>query len=371
MGYTAVKKSDSLERMDHKKSLATPAEKPAATRTLADETAPTPSRMQRVGAYVPGVAVCLLGALVALAGSRLVPGMSALLIAIILGAIWRNVAPVPTTLAAGVTFSAKKILRLGIVLLGFQLSLSAILDLGFGVLLIVVIAVATTFFATLWIGQLIGISFAQRLLIASGFSICGAAAVAATEGTIKSKDEEVATAIALVVLFGTLMIPLVPFLGSLLGLPEETLGMWIGASTHEVAQVVAAGGAVGSGALAVAVTVKLARVLTLAPIMAGIAVFVRGQNAEVGAKKPPIIPVFVLGFIVTMLLRTAGFLPDNILSALEVLQTLLLAAAMFALGLGVHLPSLFRVGARPVVLGLISTTFILAVSLGGSLIFSA
>lgn len=118
-------------------------------------------------------------------------------------------------------------------------------------------------------------------------------------------------------------------------------------------------------------TVKLARVLTLAPIMAGIAVFVRGQNAEVGAKKPPIIPVFVLGFIVTMLLRTAGFLPDNILSALEVLQTLLLAAAMFALGLGVHLPSLFRVGARPVVLGLISTTFILAVSLGGSLIFSA
>src|SRR5690625_2639104 len=126
MGYTTVKKSDSLERMDHKKSLATPAEKTAATRTLADETAP--SRMQRVGAYVPGVAVCLLGALVALAGSRLLPGMSALLIAIILGAIWRNVAPVPTTLSAGVTFSAKKILRLGIVLLGFQLSLSAILD---------------------------------------------------------------------------------------------------------------------------------------------------------------------------------------------------------------------------------------------------
>src|SRR5699024_12717586 len=140
---------------------------------------------------------------------------------------------------AGVTFSAKKILRLGIVLLGFHLSLSAILDLGFGVLLVVVIAVATSFFATLWIGQLMGVSFAQRMLIAAGFSICGAAAVAAAEGTIKSKDEEVATAIALVVLFGRRMIPLVPFLGSQLGLQEELPGMWIGASTHEACHVVA------------------------------------------------------------------------------------------------------------------------------------
>src|SRR5690625_2177801 len=320
---------------------------------------------------VLAIVVSFSGGALAWVIAQFLSGVSALLIAILLGALWRNMAPVSKRLSQSVAFSSKKILRTGIILLGFQLSLSAITDLGVGVVLVVVASVAGTFFFTVWVGQLMGISFAQRLLIASGFSICAAAAVAATEGTIKSKDEEVATAIALVVLFGTLMIPLVPFLGSLLGLPEETLGMWIGASTHEVAQVVAAGGAVGSGALAVAVTVKLARVLTLAPIMAGIAVFMRGQNAEVGAKKPPIIPVFVLGFIVTMLLRTAGFLPDNILSALEGLQTLLLADCMFGLRLGVHLPSLFRVGARPVVLGLISTTFILAVSLGGSLIFSA
>ncbi len=320
-------------------------------------------------AFVPGVAVCLVGATLAWLIAQVLPGVSALLIAIIVGALWRNLAPVPVVLSSGVKFSSKKLLRTGIVLLGLQLSLSSILDLGLGVLLVVVLSVAVTFFATLWAGHLMGISFAQRLLIASGFSICGAAAVAATEGATKAKEEEVATAIALVVLFGTLMIPLVPFLGGLLGMPEEMLGMWIGASTHEVAQVVAAGGAVGSGALAVAVTVKLARVITLAPIIAGISLHMRRNGAETGAKKPPIVPLFVVGFIVAMLLRTAGVLPEGILSAMQVVQTVLLAAAMFALGLGVHLPSLFRVGAKPVVLGVISTAVILTVSLAGTVLF--
>lgn len=161
------------------------------------------------------------------------------------------------------------------------------MDLGFGVVLVVVAAVAT-FFATPWAGRLMGIGLAQRLLIAAGFSVCGAAAVAGAEGVTKAKEEETATAIAMVVLFGTLMIPLVPFLGGLLGTPDEVLGMWIGASTHEVAQVVAAGGTIGGGALAVAVTVKLARVITLAPIIAGISVYMRRQGPQGGSKKPAV-----------------------------------------------------------------------------------
>src|SRR5699024_1169925 len=145
--------------------------------------------------------------------AQLLPSISALLIAILFGALWRNLAPVPVVLDKGVKFSSKKLLRLGIILLGLQVSLSSILELGFGILLVVVISVAATFLATLWVGHLMGIGLAQRLLIASGFSICGAAAVAATEGATNAKEEEVATAIGLVVLFGTLMIPAVPFLG--------------------------------------------------------------------------------------------------------------------------------------------------------------
>lgn len=329
---------------------------------------PPTNKLRKLGALVPGVVVCLVAAVISWLGAQVI-GMSALLIAILLGAVWRNIAPVPTAMSEGVAFSSKKLLRTGIVLLGLQLSLSSILDLGFGVLAVVLVSVTVTFFGTLWAGHLMGISFAQRVLIACGFSICGAAAVAAAEGTTDAKEEEVATAIALVVLFGTLMIPLVPTLGSLLGMPDEMAGMWIGASTHEVAQVVAAGGTVSGAALAVAVTVKLARVITLAPIIAGIAVFMRRRGTQPGAAKPPIVPLFVAGFIVAMLIRTAGFLPQDFLSAMEIAQTILLAAAMFALGLGVHIRSLFKVGAKPVVLGVISTSIILVVSLGGSLLF--
>lgn len=318
---------------------------------------------------IPGVAVCLLVAGVSWLVSGAIPGLSALLIAILLGALWRNLLPLPETLNSGVDFSSVKLLRTGIILLGFQLSLSTILDLGPGVLLVVLMSVAVTFGATLWIGHLMGIGLAQRLLIASGFSICGAAAVAATEDTAKASKEETATALALVVFFGTIMIPLVPFLGRLIGLSDESLGMWIGGSTHEVAQVVAAGGAVGGGALAVAVTVKLARVLMLAPVIAGITVYMNRKGEQRTGKRSPLVPLFVVGFVIAMLVRSAGVLPEGVLEVLQVVQTLLLAAAMFALGLGVHFKSLLKVGGRPVILGLLSTLVIMAVSLGGTLVF--
>ena len=336
----------------------------------ADTDTPLPrSVLLATAKYSPGISVCIGGAVAAWLVSGILAGVSPLLVAIVAGALWRNLLPVPITLLSGIAFSSKKLLRTGIILLGLQLSLSSILALGPGVLLVVLLSVSVTFGATLWVGHLLGIGLAQRLLIASGFSICGAAAVAATENATKGKEEEVATAIGLVVLFGTVMIPLIPFLGGILGLSEETLGMWIGASTHEVAQVVAAGGAVGSGALAVAVTVKLARVLTLAPIIAGISLYFRRKESAKAETRPPLVPLFVVGFVIAMLIRTSGVLPDTALAAAQILQTLLLAAAMFALGLGVHLKGLLRVGGRPVALGLIATLVIMAVSLAGAMIF--
>lgn len=317
---------------------------------------------------LPGLSVCIAAATLSLLVGRVLPGASPLLIAILLGAVWGNSLSIPSGLIPGIAVASKNLLRIGIILLGLQLSLSAVLGLGPGVLLIVLLSVALTFAATLWLGKLLGVGFAQSLLIASGFSICGAAAVAATESATGAKKTEVATAIGLVVLFGTLMIPLVPFLGELLGMPERTLGIWIGASTHEVAQVVAAGEAVGGSALAVAVTVKLARVLTLAPITAGIAMHMRRTRPDAGGKRPPMVPLFIVGFIAAMLLRTADVLPTEVLEWTQILQTLLLSAAMFALGLGVQLRSLLRVGRRPVLLGLLSTLVILAVSLLGTVL---
>lgn len=320
----------------------------------------------RVLSILPGLTICLGGAVLSWLVSRLVPGTSPLLVAILLGALLGNLLPMPAVFFQGTAVSSKHLLRGGIVLLGLQLPLSAVFGLGPGVLLIVLASVGFTFAATLWLGKVLGIAPAQRLLIASGFSICGAAAVAATESAAGARKTEVATAIGLVVLFGTLMIPAVPFLGELLGLSDRSLGIWIGASTHEVAQVVAAGEAVGGTALAVAVTVKLARVLTLAPIVAGITLHRRRKEPRTGAALPPVVPVFVIGFVGAMLVRSLNVLPPSVLESAQTVQTLMLAAAMFALGLGLHLRSLLRVGRQPVLLGLLSTGVILTVSLIGT-----
>lgn len=303
--------------------------------------------------------------------AQFIPMASSLLIAIILGAIVANTVTLPAVLAPGIAIMAKRVLRIGIVLLGLKVSLGDILGLGYGVIGVVVAVVTIGIFATLWIGKMMGIPPAQRLLIGCGFSICGAAAVAAVDGSTETKDEDVATAIGLVVLFGTLMIPLVPAMTTVLGLTEFQGGLWAGASIHEVAQVVAAGGIIGSGALTVAVIVKLARVLMLAPIMVVLGIQARRNAVDTGgAKRPPLVPLFVIGFIAMVVVTSTGVLPESVAGVLTWLQGACLAAAMFALGLGVKIKNLIQVGFKPVILGAITTVIVLLVGLVGMYLVS-
>ena len=337
-----------------------------------------------IPAWAPGLAVALGAAGLAIAAHRVLPGLSPLLAAIILGVLVGNTVGVPTNLAPGIAVASRRLLRLGIVVLGVQLSLRDIVGLGAGMVAVVVAVVAVGIGSTLWLGQLMGVPPMRRLLIACGFSICGAAAVAAVDGVVEAEEEDVATAVALVVAFGTLMIPLSPLLGALVGFDDRDRGLLAGASIHEVAQVVAAGGLIGGGALGVAVVVKLARVLMLAPVIAvigwrrriaaaraaaGVAAGLpEGHGgADVGgtSRRPPLVPLFVIGFLAASLLRTADVLPQAVLHTAPAAQNLLLGAAMFALGCGVHLGRLRQVGLRPVALAAASTVVVSAVALGG------
>jgi uncharacterized integral membrane protein (TIGR00698 family) len=316
----------------------------------------------------PGLLVSAAVGAACLAVGSSVPGLSAMLVAVLLGALWRNVLPVPAILEPGIAVAAKRVLRWGVVLLGLQLSLPSILALGPGVLVVAVAAVAVTFFATLALGRFLKVDPELTLLIASGFSICGAAAVAGVQGAVRASQEKVAAAVALVVLFGTLMIPLMPALVAALRLNAGDGGTLIGGATHEVAQVVAAAGIAGGGTLlAVAVPVKLARVLLMAPVVAGVSLAQRrkGGAPKSGAKRPPLVPLFVLGFLLMVLVATTGWVPVAVLDAVKPLQQFLLATAMFALGLGVNVKSLIKLGGRPVLLGLLSTLVILGVVLTG------
>ena len=318
----------------------------------------------------PGLAVCALAALVAVLVNLWNPVLSALLIAIVLGMLVGNLAPMPAQMDPGVKFASKRLLRVGVVLLGLQVSLGDIAGLGWGMVGVVLAVVALTFALTLVIGRLLRLSLPATLLIASGFSICGAAAVAACDGVIDAEDEEVASALAQVVLFGTLMIAVIPLLSGLLGLSEHQAGLWAGASIHEVAQVVAAAGIIGPAALAVAVIVKLARVVLLAPVMAILSTWQRRRQDASGAAgtKPPLVPLFVVGFLIAVVVASLNIVPAQVLSGIKVLQTFLLSAAMFGLGTGVNFRKLLGMGGRPIVLGASATGIVTLLGLGGVLL---
>lgn len=336
-----------------------------------EPTLPVPSTAPvRRGPWA-GIALSLVGAGVAIGVSQVAPGVSAMLVAILLGALLVNVAALrgglPAILEPGLAVAARRFLRLGVVLLGLQLVLGDIAALGWPIVVGVVVIVGGTMAITLLLGRWLRIDPSQALLIAGGFSICGAAAVAGVDGVLaRRKETETATAVALVVLFGTLMIAVMPTLTGLLGLDPHTAGIWTGASVHEVAQVVAAAGIIGPDALKVAVVVKLARVLMLAPVLGVIS---WRQRAEIAASArtdrtlPPLVPLFVVGFVVMVLVRSVGVLPGPVLDGAKTAETWLLAAAMFALGTSVHLAVLKRAGGRTLVLAGLATLVVTA--LGG------
>ncbi len=308
---------------------------------------------------------------VALGIARFVPAVSPLLIAIVVGAVLANAVTLPQRVQPGLQFSAKKLLRLGVALLGLQLTFADIIGLGPAVIAVVVAIVVLGIGVTMLLGRLLRMTWTQRLLIACGFSICGAAAAAAVDGVVDAEDEEVLTTVALVVVFGTAMIGLVPLLSGAFGLGNRAAGIWAGGAVHEVAQVVATGGALGGTALTVAVVVKLARVVLLAPVLAVIGWQVRRRaDSEPGDRRPPLIPLFVIAFVVCAALRTTGVLPEAVLGTAKLVQTALLTAAMFALGAGVRVAALRRVGPRPLILALLSTVWVSSVALAGALLAS-
>jgi uncharacterized integral membrane protein (TIGR00698 family) len=311
-----------------------------------------------------------LGATVALIAGQFTSAVSPLLIAIVAGAVLANTVSLPAKFQPGLAFSAKRLLRVGIALLGLQLMFSDIVGLGWGVIAVVVAIVFLGIAGTMYAGKLLGLSWSQRILIACGFSICGAAAVAAADGVVNAREEELLTAVALVVIFGTLMIPTIPLLADAFGMNEIEAGMWAGGSIHEVAQVVAAGSALGATALGVATVVKLARVLMLAPVMAFLSIRQRTMVDNTATKRPPLIPLFVVAFIGCMGLRSTGMLPNELLGLAKTVQTALLAAAMFALGLGVRLSVIRGVGARPFVLAAISTVWVATIAYVGVVLVS-
>jgi uncharacterized integral membrane protein (TIGR00698 family) len=339
--------------------------------------------------WLPGVAVAGLAALVAFGLHLLLPAIPLLTAAVALGMVVGQIPAtqrlLDTVLKPGIQVAARRLLRIGIVVLGLKLSLFDIAGLGWAAIVVIVLIVGITFAATLGFGKLLRLPGTQPILIAAGFSICGASAVGAMSAVTRSKDEDQATPIALVTLCGTLAIFILPILRIPLGLDAEQFGLWVGLSVHDVGQVVATAQIAGPAALAVAVVVKLTRVLTLAPMVAIVGLVERGRDARADRdalaldpaskpierpKRPPIVPLFIVGFLAAVVIRTFVPLSPDLLSFADTVQTTLLAMALFALGSNIRFAKLARTGWRALIVGLASWVLIAGLSLGAVAVLS-
>ena len=320
---------------------------------------------------IPGLAWVAAALLVASVAATMTPSVPMLVAAMIIGIAGRSLGLIPNAASAGLGFASSSLLRAGIVLLGLRLSIQDVSGLGAPTLGVVAATVLVTFFTVQLLGRRLGLTPGLSVLVASGFSICGNSAIASVKEVSRSEEEEVAAAVGVVTLSGTLAVFLLPVVGQWLGLPNDQLGIWAGASVQDTAQVIAAASTLGPQALAIATAVKLTRVLFLAPVVAGVSI--ARQHADqpgdhagddgTPAVRPRLVPTFVVLFLAAMVLRTTGLVPTSALSAAMNAENWVLGAGLVGLGSSVRLSSVRQLGPGPLLLGGFAWATVASVSL--------
>jgi uncharacterized integral membrane protein (TIGR00698 family) len=297
-------------------------------------------------------------------------GISALTLAIVLGmgvgnSIYPRIAP---PCAAGVTFSKQALLRAGIILYGLRLTFQDIAGVGFSGILIDSLVLCSTFGIALWAGiRVFGLDRETAILIGAGSSICGAAAVMATEPVVRGRPDQVTAAVATVVVFGTVAMFLYPAVyhftlsHPLLAMSPTAYGLFTGSTVHEVAQVVAAGRAISDSASNTAVITKMVRVMMLAPFLVLLSAYLSSSRArvaksavtELGSRgvRRVVIPWFALGFVAVAALNSRAMLPATWISTGVGIDAFLLTMAMAALGVTTHGSAIRSAGVKPLALG--------------------
>lgn len=315
-----------------------------------------------MAAFIPGLLLtgCITAAAYLLA---VLPGlavMGTLGIALFLGLAARAVIGLPKATERGVDFSAKTLLRLGIVLLGVRLNFALIGEAGLMVLVLDlgVIVLGIVFIERL--GWWLGVSRSLRLSIAVGSSICGASAIVAAAPIVRAKKDEISVSVATVSILGTLGVLAYTVLGAALGLDAVAYGLMTGATLQEVGQVLAAGFALGPQAGDLATITKLTRVALLAPVLIVVGVLLirwdsrddgQSSDASVQTERPPLLPAFLFGFLVVGGVNTLGFIPPQLAGWMQTVSLILTAAAMAGIGLNVDFRALRKIGGKAMILG--------------------
>jgi uncharacterized integral membrane protein (TIGR00698 family) len=353
--------------------------------------APGSGLPERADRLIPGLATAAVALAVAFLVHRLVPVLPAMTLAVVLGVLAANLPAAGVWTAGrarpGLDFAGKHLMRGGIILLGLKVSIMDVLGLGWLALVLIAGVVAASFGGTYLISRLFRLPPVTALLVATGFSICGASAIGAMAAVRRIRHVDTVLPVALVTLCGTLAIGVLPLFVHPLQLSAPAFGAWTGASVHDVGQVVATAQTAGTAALGIAVVVKLTRVLLLAPVaaIAGAHMRVAARNGagdgegtdgsgvavNTRAKLPPVVPLFVLGFMAMVGLRSTEWLSAGWLEAGAALQDILLGAALFGLGSAVRIRTLLLTGGRALLAALASWLLIALLGLAAALLITA
>ncbi|MEW8969037.1 MAG: putative sulfate exporter family transporter [Mesobacillus sp.] len=305
-----------------------------------------------------GIALTLVLALAArlIAGLPFFAIMGQLVIAIMLGMIWRASVGVNSGLLEGASYSSKKLLRLGIILLGFRLNLYDIYNAGTTVFFIAFANLTFALLVVYLLSRLFKVEKRLGILTACGTAICGAAAVVAIAPVIKANEKETAVGAANVAVLGTIFTILYTLIFSYLDLNALDYGVFAGGTLHEIAHVVAAADPAGQAALDLAIIVKLTRVALLVPVAILIGFLIQRKESGDDSQKMTLanlpIPWFILGFLAVSAFNTLGVVSDVVASAIVSLAYLLIGMAMAGLGLNVDFKSFRQMGGKALSAGL-------------------
>jgi uncharacterized integral membrane protein (TIGR00698 family) len=356
--------------------LHTEVKSPAAAPTPPARSAPIRAGASRLLGRLPGLVVVLVLAGIAVPLGRLVPVVGGPVFGIVLGVLAGLLVPVVRSdrCRPGYDFASKNLLQLSIVVLGTGLSLQQVVRVGGSSLPVMLGTLAVALGGAWLFGRLLGVRGDTQTLIGVGTAICGASAIAAATAAIGAKRSSVAYALATIFTFNVVAVLLFPPLGHLLGLGNESFGLWAGTAINDTSSVVAAGYAYSQQAGDQALVVKLTRSLMLVPIVLGLVILKSRREAKlaggssVGVKKSlpwrRMVPLFLLGFIAAAALRTAGLVPDAWLPNLSLLGTFLITSALVAIGLSLRPAELRKAGPRPLLLGAILWLAVTSTSLG-------
>jgi uncharacterized integral membrane protein (TIGR00698 family) len=300
-----------------------------------------------------GLFLSVVLAALAIYFSPYIPGLNGIMLALVLGLILGNVYTLPSSLSPGVGFGGSKVLEFSIVLMAFTINISDFRQLGTGNLFIVIAMMFFTLLSTIWLARKLNCPDTTGYLVGFGTVVCGSSAIAAVAPGISKSQNDIAIALAVVNLMGSVGMIALPFILEPIGLNEIDMGVLVGGSLHSVGNVAGAGYGIEKSVGDYAISVKMARVAMLTPAVIFFTYLVRrGENAS-GVSTKFKLPNYLWAFLLISILVSVIPMPDFITETMGSTAKILLTIAMASIGLKVSFAGLYQSGRKAIGFGAI------------------